>query len=183
MNLETEVKVRAKDPQGMRRRLREAGAVHTRTARQHDGIYDFQDGKLKKRGEVLRLRVFEPVWPDGKKKAILTFKGKKREKGIVKVREETEFETDDIGGALLALQEMGLVRKLEYLKVTEFYKLGKIKITLDHFPHFHELGYFIELEANKRDIEIGMKKLKFGAKDVVHETYPEIVSQALRRNT
>ncbi|MFH0972133.1 MAG: class IV adenylate cyclase [Candidatus Micrarchaeota archaeon] len=183
MKLETEVKIAVKDPQGMRKRLKAAGAVHARTARQYDGIFDFPDGKLKKHGEVMRLRVFEPVWPDGEKKAIVTFKGKKREKGIAKVREETEFETDDIGGALLALHELGLEKKLEYLKVTEFYRLGKVKITLDHFPHYHELGYFIELEANKPEIEKGMKRLELSAKDVVHETYPEIVSRVYSHRT
>jgi predicted adenylyl cyclase CyaB len=180
MKYETEVKIKVKDPAAMRKKLHESGALHTKTARQYDGIFDFKDERLKKNGEVMRLRVLEPVWPDGDRKAIITFKGKKKSAGITKVRSETEFETDDIGGSLIALHELGLVKKLEYLKITEFYKLGKIKITLDHFPHYRELGYFIELEANKREIEKGMKLLNLKKKDGVKETYPEILHRIIK---
>ncbi|MFH1258170.1 MAG: class IV adenylate cyclase [Candidatus Micrarchaeota archaeon] len=179
--IETEIKLKVKNVPEMRERLKNAGATHTKTTRNYDGIFDYPDHRLKKKGEVMRLRVIEPVWPDGERKAILTFKGKKKEKGAIKEREETEFETKDLGGALMELHELGLRKQLEYLKVTEFYKLGKIKITLDHFPHYSELGYFLELEANRREIEAGMKKLKLSWKDAASETYPEMLRKIIRK--
>ncbi|MFH1258183.1 MAG: CYTH domain-containing protein [Candidatus Micrarchaeota archaeon] len=175
MPVETEIKIRVKDAAAVRKKLEAAGAAHTKTARQYDGIFDFRDGRLMRRGELFRLRVLEPVWPDGDKTVILTFKGKKKRKGVVKEREETEFETKDMGGAMIALHEMGLEKKMEYLKKTEFYKLGKIKITLDHFPHYPELGHFIELEADEREINRGMRLLGLSKKDAVKETYPELI--------
>src|SRR3989344_1197040 len=175
MKLETEIKLRVKDAAEMRRRRKEAGAVHKRTARQVDGIFDYPDSRMKKKGEVMRLRVLIPVWPDGKRVAIVTHKGKKEGNGAVKVRREDEFATNDLKGALEELESMGLVKKLEYLKLTEFWKLGRVKITLDNFPQYPELGYFLELEADLKEIEKGMKLLSLSRKDAVKETYPEMI--------
>ncbi|MEK6842958.1 MAG: class IV adenylate cyclase [Candidatus Micrarchaeota archaeon] len=181
MALEIEIKLHVTDPSKMRSKIKEAKGMHTGTARQYDGIFDFPSGKLFKRGELFRLRVLEPVWPDGDKTAIITFKGKRKLKGAVKSREETEFETHDIPGALLTLKEMGLEKKMEYLKSTEFYKLGKLKITLDHFPHYKELGYFLELEGTRLDIAKGMKKLGLSEKDAEKLSYPEIMARLLKK--
>lgn len=177
--IETEIKLKVKNAAEMRKMLKEAGAVHTKTARNYDSFFDYPDNRLKNKGEVMRLRIMEPVWPDGDRKAILTFKGKKKETGAIKEREETEFETKDLGGALMELHELGLRKQLEYLKATEFYRLGKNKITLDHFPHYPELGYFMELESSRSEIEKGMKKLKLQIKDAVQETYPEMLKKAM----
>lgn len=181
MALEIEIKVHVKDPSRMRSKIKEARGQHTKTARQYDGIFDFPNGKLFKRGELFRLRIIEPVWPDGEKKAIITFKGKRKLNGAVKSREETEFETGDIRGALLTLKEMGLEKKMEYLKSTEFYRLGKLKITLDHFPQLKELGHFIELEGTRLDIEKGMKKLGLDEKDAEKLSYPEIMAKLFKK--
>ncbi|MEK6953411.1 MAG: class IV adenylate cyclase [Candidatus Micrarchaeota archaeon] len=181
MMLETEIKLRVKDPKKIREKLRAAGALHTKTAKQVDGIFDYPDGRMKKKGEVMRLRVLIPIWPDGERIAIVTRKGKKRGKGAVKVRTENEFETDDLKGALEELKEQGLEKKLEYMKQTEFWTLGKIKVTLDHFPHFPELGYFLELEASLKEIEKGMKLLSLSKKDAVKETYPEMMWKILNK--
>ncbi len=181
MGVEIEIKLKVEDAPKLRKKLIESGGVHTSTARQIDGIFDFPDERLKRRGEVMRLRVFEPVWPDGERVAIVTFKGKNKGKGKLKSRTETQMETDDLGGAMETLREMGLGRKMEYLKLTEFYQLGKLKVTLDRFPHFADLGYFIELEGSKAEIEKGLKKLKLQKKNAVRETYPEIIAREQRR--
>jgi predicted adenylyl cyclase CyaB len=175
--IETEIKLRVNDPAEMRIRLKEAGAVHRKTGRNHDSFFDYPDKRLQKKGELMRLRITDQIWPDGKRKAVLTFKGRKTQKGAIKQREETEFETKDLGGALIELHELGLRKQLEYLKVTEFYKMGELKITLDHFPHFRELGYFMELEGTEKQIATGMKKLKLNKKDAEMQAYPEILQR------
>lgn len=180
MKLETEIKLRVKDPKGIREKLAQAGARHTKTAKQIDGIFDYPDSGLKKKGEVMRLRVLIPIWPDGERIAIVTHKGKKKGRGAVKVRSEDEFTTKDLKGALEELGRMGLVKKMEYLKHTEFWKLRRIKITLDNFPHFPELGYFLELEADEKEIARGMRLLGLSGKDAVRETYPEIMAKVIR---
>jgi predicted adenylyl cyclase CyaB len=175
--IETEIKLKVNDPAEMRVRLKAAGAMHKKTGRNHDSFFDYPDKRLQRKGELMRLRVTDQIWPDGDRKAVLTFKGKKTQKGAIKRREENEFETKDLGGALVELYELGLRKQLEYLKVTEFYKFKELKITLDHFPHFRELGYFMELEGTEKQIEMGMKKLKLSNKDAELRAYPEIISK------
>jgi adenylate cyclase class 2 len=191
---ETEIKLRIADLPGFRRALVNLGvrSVAHGTGRVHERnvLFDTVGKKLKKRGQLLRIRT-ESRAPtkaakaaNGKKKtqeATLTFKGPvgKRTQGAKghgphKVREELELQISD--GAALAriLEGLGMHPWFRYEKFRTKYRLLRsqrwakdLVIDLDETP----IGTFVELEGPAGSIDRAAKALGFTKKDYIVANY------------
>jgi predicted adenylyl cyclase CyaB len=183
MALEIEVKARVRDLHGMRT-LVEHIAPYVRTVKQVDTILDYADGRLKKHGKVMRVRELETIHGRGKgaKKTVITLKGKRRDDGS-EVKRREEIEEEALAGAqevFFAAAEMGLHPKLAYEKIREDYGEGELKICIDFFPRHAQLGHFIEIEApSEKEVKAAMEQLGIERRDVVKETYPEIIGKLI----
>ncbi|MFH1107467.1 MAG: class IV adenylate cyclase [Candidatus Micrarchaeota archaeon] len=183
MALEIEAKARVRDLHGLRT-LVEAFAPYRRTVKQTDSILDYADGRLKRRGKVMRVREEEVLHGEGagEKRTVITLKGKRRDAGsAVKRREETEEEAlSGMHDVLEAAGELGLRPVLAYEKIREDYDArdGGIKICIDSFPRHKELGHFIEIEAKSgKEVRRVMAELGIEDRDAVRQTYPEIIGK------
>src|SRR5438876_35702 len=94
MAIETEIKLRVDDLEGLRRRLESLRGV-LRAARHFEDnyVFDFPDGSTRSRGCLVRIRNAGPKW-------LLTYKGPALEAGPFKTREELETELGDGRAAL-----------------------------------------------------------------------------------
>jgi adenylate cyclase class 2 len=114
---EVEIKFRVKNLKNLTAKLRAAGfRVKTKRTHEMKTLYDFPNGDLRQRGEVLRLRKYGRTWT-------LTHKGP-GEAGKHKSRKETETEVqegDKLNDVLLTL---GLHPRFRYEKFrTEWTRL------------------------------------------------------------
>jgi adenylate cyclase class 2 len=189
---ETEIKLRIADLPGFRRALaklgvrsvaRGSGCVHERNI-----LFDTVGKKLKKRGQLLRIRTESPAAAgkraDERKQTVaatLTFKGPvgKRTQGAKghgphKVREELELQISD-GPALASILEgLGMRPWFRYEKFRTKYRLPKAQrwakglvIDLDQTP----IGTFVELEGPAGSIDRAAKALGFTKKDYIVANY------------
>lgn len=173
--MEIESKFTLGNPGELRKRLRALHAKFEGKIKTTDFILDFGNGALKKKQELLRVR---DIKGEG---VLVTFKGKKSRGRLAKIREELQFETSAGAAEVVELFErLGLKKILSFSKETERWKLGKAKITIDALPEYRELGMFFEIEADsEKAIEFLMKKLGVPRKDLVEETYVEMVAKKL----
>jgi adenylate cyclase class 2 len=137
--VEREIKLRADDLEALRGRLRALGAHRLQSEDfESNTLFDWpptQASNLQAQGKVLRLR------EDGQG-VRLTFKGRLKLEGEVRVRAEQEIHVDDGGAARALLQGLGLQPVRRYEKYRETWILEGNEVVLDRTP----LGSFVEIE-------------------------------------
>jgi adenylate cyclase class 2 len=133
MSLEIEAKFWVTDLAEFRVRLLAAGgrAVTSRQL-EHNERFDTPDGRLRRSGEVLRLRQDQRL--------TLTFK---RALASPEVRTEIEVAIDDLPAARELLLSLGYVPLFVYEKFREVLALDDTLVMLDELP----FGTFVELEG------------------------------------
>lgn len=134
---ETELKIPVEDLDGVRRRLRAAGAGRESPAEvERNELFDYPDRRLTTSGHALRLRRVGGRW-------VLTLKGPVSYQGPVKVREEQELAVEE--GEVLAVifSRLGLEPLIRYEKRRERWRLGGVEVALDRTA----MGDFVELEG------------------------------------
>src|SRR4051794_29181253 len=108
-NQEVEIKFRVDDLKALTAKLRAAGfSVKTRRTHEMNTLYDFPNGDLRQRGEVLRLRKYGKEWS-------FTHKGM-GEPGPHKSRKETETTVEDGERLNEILLSLGLHPRFRYEK-------------------------------------------------------------------
>src|ERR1043166_4732374 len=106
---EIEIKFRISDLRALTRALKQTGFRHiTRSTHEMNTLYDVPDQKLRKRGELLRLRQYGKEW-------ILTHKAKGTA-GRHKVRIERETRVEDGKKLDEILRALGFAPTLRYEK-------------------------------------------------------------------
>lgn len=135
-NVERELKFAEVEPDRLRDRLRELEAE-----RQHAGVFEEnwvldRDGGLERANCLLRLR-------KDNQGATVTFKGPASFEGKTKLRVEHETGVSDAEATRALLEALGFAVVKRYQKVRETWRLGGVKITLDHTP----IGDFAEFEG------------------------------------
>ena len=128
--------------------------------------FDDQQGSLKKKGEVLRLR----RWGDENS---LTFKGPKT-KSKFKKRLELEVEVDNFQKAEKILENLAFRECMRYEKRREKFKFvldnNKLEVCFDEMPY----GNFVEIEGSEKNILNVAEKLGFEWKNRITEDYVKI---------
>ena len=133
---EWELKFPCASLEDLRERLRELEAERLGSASAEENfIYD-QKGRLKKAGELLRLRL-------DRQGARVTFKGPARFEEGVKVRIEHETKVEDAKQFAGILEGLGYEVVYRYQKKREEWHIGGVTVALDHTP----IGDFVEFEG------------------------------------
>lgn len=146
--LETEVKFQLTDPEIIRHRLLQAGAVSTGKAFETNYRYDDGNNRLLAAQHLLRLR------RDHRNR--LTFKQPDPSGGHqFKTHEELEIEVSDFDTTHQILEALGFHRAQIYEKHRETFEIGTTEICLDQLPY----GHFAEIEGTPDTIPAVAERL------------------------
>ncbi len=133
---EIEAKFYLSNPDGLRRRLEQAGAELAKPRVLETNLrFDTPGRALSARRQVLRLRQ-DAI-------ARMTYKGPAEPGQSVAVRREIEFQVSDLKSAQTLLEALGYEVMVMYEKFRTTYHFGGAEITLDEMPY----GNFCEIEA------------------------------------
>lgn len=163
---EIEIKLTAREPVRLRRRLRELGwRVRGRRKHERNFVYDRGDRSLEAAGVLLRVR-------EVGRQSRLTVKLPSPSNHIHKVREEHEIKTSDRDSLRLILEGLDYRLAWRYEKFrTQFRKPGaRGEIVYDQTP----VGDFLELEGEPAWIDRTAKQLGFSKSDYITATYREL---------
>ncbi len=142
-DLETEVKIPVADLDQVRVALQRARAiVVTPMAREVNLLLDMDDGRLRERGCLLRLRQHGD-------RRLLTFKGPATYRGAVKERPEHETEVADLDRTREIFEDLGFTVFMRYDKDREEWLSDEYAVALDHTP----MGFFVEIEGPSDGLE------------------------------
>ena len=137
---EIEVKILEISPLDIQAKLKEIGAIKHFDGEMHAAFFDFEDGRIRAKGDVLRLR------KEGEK-IVLAYK-KRISKDGAKIMEEHETTISDFEVLREILSHLGIHSLTETRKFRTEYVLGDTHIVIDDYQD--ALGYipsFIEVEA------------------------------------
>jgi adenylate cyclase class 2 len=162
-NKEIEIKFRVENLQALSRRLRAEGfRLRTARTREMNTLYDLPGQKLRRKGQLLRLRQYGAQW-------VLTHKSKGAA-GRHKTR--TELETSVADGKKLdaILQALGYSPAFRYEKFRAEWEDAKGHVVIDETP----IGDFGEIEGPPRWIDATAKRLGISPDQYVTQTYTEL---------
>lgn len=147
---EIEVKILEVDPSEIKKRLLKLGARKVfENAQIHAQLYDFPDRRIKKAGNLLRLRKIAG-------KIELTFK-KKVSKRLAKDFEETDIDVNDFDAMHRMLSFMGLKCFSDHRKTRSRYRLGAFQYEIDKYQG---IPYFVEIEIKSNNKKSALSQLK-----------------------
>jgi adenylate cyclase class 2 len=160
---EVEIKVAISNRRAFARLLKDAGfRVQTPRTFESNILYDTPDLRLRKRGELVRVRLYGKTWT-------LTYKAKGKA-GRHKRREEIETKVDDGRALELVLIRVGLARSFAYEKYRTEWTDGRGHVVIDETP----IGDFAELEGSPRWIDATAKALGLGIAEYITGSYGEL---------
>lgn len=160
MAKEIEIKFRTENLPALTRALQQAGFKRiTPSTHEMNSLYDLPGQKLRKRGEMLRLRQYGEKW-------VLTHKAKSKTlRHKVRVELETPVEKgEQMDGILRAL---GFTPTFRYEKYRAEWSDGTGHVVVDETP----IGNFGEIEGAPRWIDRTARALGIGRRDYITETY------------
>jgi adenylate cyclase, class 2 len=167
---EVEIKFPIPDLEALENKLEELGfQCKTPATHEVNTLFDLPGQKLRRKGEILRLRRYGDQWK-------LTHKSKGKT-GRHKSRAEAETALTD------GKQMEGILRTLGYAPVFVYEKFrsewsdGKGEVVLDHTP----IGDIAEIEGKARWIDRTARGLGVSAKDYVTKSYGELFEEWKRR--
>jgi adenylate cyclase class 2 len=170
MPQEVEIKFRIADLPALARALKQAGFKQiTRSTHEMNSLYDLPGGKLRERGELLRLRKYGETWT-------LTHKAK-GSAGRHKVRAELETRVDDGEQMDAILRALGFEPTFRYEKYRAEWSDGTGHVVLDETP----IGNFGEIEGAPRWIDRTARALGISAGDYITQTYAPMFFEWKRR--
>jgi adenylate cyclase class 2 len=160
---EVEIKFRVDDLQALQQALPKAG-FRLKTSRTHEmnTLYDVAGQKLRRRGELLRLRKYGSNW-------VLTHKAKGKI-GRHKTRAEIETRVDDGEQMHEILTALGFTPTFRYEKFRAEWADQQGHVVVDETP----IGNFGEIEGPPRWIDQTAKALGVGRDQYVTSAYTEL---------
>jgi adenylate cyclase class 2 len=163
MPKEIEIKFRIDDLPAITRALKRAGFKQiTRSTHEMNSLCDLPGQKLRKRGELLRLRKYGDTW-------VLTHKTKgKAGRHKVRVELETRVESGQQMDAIL--RALGFAPTFRYEKYRAEWSDGTGHVVLDETP----IGNFGEIEGSSRWIDHTARALGIASADYVTQTYADL---------
>lgn len=141
---EIEVKILEVNPDSIRKQLTSLGAKHHFSGELHALFFDFPDGQIREKGDVLRLR------KEGEE-IILAYK-KKVSKAGAKIMEEHESAISNFEEIQHILHYLGMQTVKSNRKFREEYVLKNSKIVIDTYKD--DMAFippFVELESPTED--------------------------------
>lgn len=158
--VEVEIKLPLRRLRSMRARLRRIG-FRSRHCREYESntLLDTEDGRLRAAGQILRLREFGPSY-------VVTFKGRGAE-GRHKVREEVEFQVNDLAAVGRVFERLGFTPAFRYEKFRTEFADGDGVATVDETP----IGNYLELEGEPGWIDRTAAALGYTEGDYLTKSY------------
>jgi adenylate cyclase, class 2 len=167
---EVEIKFRIADIRTLSRALKQAGFKQiTRSTHEMNVLFDLSGQKLRKRGEMLRLRRYGGKW-------LLTHKAKSTA-GRHKVRVERETVVENGEQMDSILRALGFTPTFRYEKYRAEWSDGKGHVVVDQTP----IGDFGEIEGAARWIDRTAKALGIAQGDYITQTYAPMFFDWKRR--
>ncbi len=167
---EVEIKFLIHNLEGLRQRLREIG-FREETPRTHElnTLYDHL-GRLRSRGEVLRIRKYGDIWK-------VTHKTKGTA-GRHKTRNELETKVADGETLDGILKAIGYEPRFVYEKFRSEWTDGEGHVVLDETP----IGDVGEIEGTPEWIDRIAERLSIGESDYINKSYAELFHDWTRQN-
>ncbi len=168
---EVEIKVRIDDLDMLAGKLTAAG-FQLVTPRTHEmnTLYDFTNGLLRSRGEVLRIRKYGSRWT-------VTHKSK-GDAGKHKSRLETETELTDGNSLAHIFEAIGLTPSFRYEKYRAEWSDGNGHVVIDETP----IGNVAELEGSPEWIDRTAEILAIDETEYITSSYAQMFAE-WRMNT
>jgi len=167
---EIEIKFCIEKPLALTRALKQAGFQQlTRSTHEMNSLYDLPGQKLRKRGEMLRLRKYGETW-------VLTHKAKSKA-GRHKVRVELETPVENGPQMDAILRALGFTATFRYEKYRAEWSDGKGRVVLDETP----IGNFGEIEGAPRWIDRTARALGISRGNYITQTYAPMFFEWKRR--
>jgi len=143
------------------------------TAAEHEVniLFDTASGRLATSGQVLRVRRVG-------QRILLTFKGPANYDGAVKQRREIELEISSSERISELLHALGYAPTMRYEKKRESWRLGEVRIELDHTP----MGNFVELEGPADSLAATAQGLGLDPAAAVAQSYISLWRDHCRRH-
>jgi adenylate cyclase class 2 len=161
--LEIEIKFRISDLREIAGRL-SALAFYEQTPRtfEQNALYDFPDSRLRRAGEMLRIRHYGDRWT-------ITHKSKGTNQGY---KQREELESAVLNGESIGrmLQSLGMRVIFRYEKLRTEWTDGRGHVVLDETP----IGDFGELEGEPEWIDEIAAKLGIGRDQYITSSYGEL---------
>ena len=163
MAKEVEIKFRIADLRALTRALRRAGFKQvTPSTHEMNALYDLPGQKLRRQGQLLRLRKYGDQW-------VLTHKSKGQAgRHKMRVELETRVENGDQMDALL--RALGYAPTFRYEKYRAEWSDGTGHVVLDQTP----IGVFGEIEGTSRWIDRTARALEVQSVDYITQTYADL---------
>jgi adenylate cyclase class 2 len=160
---EIEIKFRIDNLPSLRRVLTDAGFKQiTRSTHEVNSLYDLPGQKLRKRGELLRLRKYGDIW-------VLTHKAKGKA-GRHKSRVELETRVENGVQMDAILRALGFAPTFRYEKYRAEWSDGTGHVVLDKTP----IGNFGEIEGPSLWIDRTARALAITPAHYITQTYAEL---------
>jgi adenylate cyclase class 2 len=167
---EIEIKFRIDNPTALTRALKEADFKQlTPSTHEMNSLYDLPGQKLRKRGELLRLRKYGERW-------VLTHKAK-GSAGRHKARVELETPVENGEQMDAILRALGFEPTFRYEKYRAEWSDGSGHVVLDETP----IGNFGEIEGPPRWIDRTARALGIARSDYITQTYAPMFFEWKRR--
>lgn len=151
--IELELKAVVTDPQALIARLRVAGAREEFIGSLVDRRYDYPDGSLTARDEVVRVREYSN---GSDSQTSLEWKGPTTVADGYKRREEIGVETGDTASLIAILSHLGLRETRTIEREIRQYRLDGTVVRMEHYPEMDDL---VEVEGEAADIERAITQL------------------------
>ena len=172
MSIETEVKIKIEDPAGFCRLLDTLGPEILSARHFEDNhLLDFPNKSLSADRCLLRVRVIED-------ECFLTFKGRPKQEGIFKTREELETRVVDATSILQILERIGMNVGFRYQKYRREFTLDGVHIAVDETP----IGNYAEMEGSEESIRALARKLGIDEAQFLRLSYYSLYVEHCRTN-
>jgi predicted adenylyl cyclase CyaB len=152
--IELELKAVVPDPEALITRLRTAGAREEFVGRLIDRRFDYADGSLFARDEVIRVREYQTS--DGQVQTSLEWKGPETHDAGYKRREEIGIETGDSETLIAILIRLGLRQTRTIERDIRQYRLDGAVVRMEHYDRMDDL---VEVEGEGPDIERAISQM------------------------
>ena len=163
MAKEVEIKFKIADLEKLTAALKRGGFREiTPSTHEENSLYDLPGQKLRKKGELLRLRKYGDTW-------VLTHKAK-GSAGRHKTRVELETSVQNGGQMDAILRALGFAPTFRYEKYRAEWSDGRGHVVLDKTP----LGNFGEIEGPARWIDRTAAAIGVAPADYITQTYADL---------
>ena len=166
--IELELKAVVKDPDALLTRLRQFGAREEFVGSLTDRRFDYADGRLLEKDEVIRVREYRGE--NGDLQTSLEWKGPESHDSGYKQREEIGVQTGDAESLIAILSRLGLRQTRTIERRIRQYRLDGAVVRMEHYEQMDDL---VEVEGEGPDIERAISQMGIAREEFTADSLSE----------